>query len=239
MNGRSTSARRLALAFLLLAAPARPDALVEAALQALRADPSLKVRAQAAIVLGQQGAPQAVPALRQAVAQDASAAVRLAAVAALARLGARAARPTLRAAGEADPDDAVRVAAARALEGLGPLTLGLEEPTGTPAARQAARDALARQLRERGFTLAEPGELRLRLAVNLATAQEGASTVLSVQASLAVIDGDGRLELLESTARATLAGRPTAARLASLSPKVIDAAVRGLCEDLAARLGRR
>jgi hypothetical protein len=180
-----------------------------------------------------------VPALRQAVAQDASAAVRLAAVAALARLGARAARPTLSAAGEADPDAAVRSAATRALEGLGPLTLGLEEPGGTPAARQGAREALVRQLRERGFTLAEPGELRLRLAVNLTTSQEGATSVLSAQASLVVIDGDGHLDLLESTARASVAGPLTQARLASLSPKVIDAAVRGLCEDLAARLGRR
>ena len=91
---------RVQALFLLaaLAGPARAASPVEAAIDALLHDDSLKVRTQAAIILGQRGGVAAIPALRQAVAGDDSAAVRIAAVSALAKLHARVARPTLMAA---------------------------------------------------------------------------------------------------------------------------------------------
>ena len=91
----------LAVALPLLAAWG--DSQVELAMRALRKDSSLKVRTQAAIVLGQRGALEAVPVLREAVATDESPAVRLAAIAALGKLRDRSARPTLRAAADSDP----------------------------------------------------------------------------------------------------------------------------------------
>jgi len=70
-------ARLLTLAALLaLAAAARAESPVEAAVQALRKDPSLKVRTQAAIVLGQRGAPEAVPAVPAKAAANISVARR-------------------------------------------------------------------------------------------------------------------------------------------------------------------
>lgn len=233
-------ARRLAVALALaLALPARADGAVEAAVRALRQDGSLKVRTQAAIVLGQRGAMEAVPALRQAVAEDRAAAVRLAAVGALAKLGARVARPTLRAAAQADADPAVRAAAARAVLGLGPVTLALDEPAGTPSARAAAREALARHLGRLGLRLEEPGEVRLRPTVTVEASAGGGKTVVTARVSLAAVDGDGRLDLLEGSAKATVTGALPESRIGAVAAKAIDAAARGPCEDLATRLGGR
>jgi hypothetical protein len=224
---------------LALAGPARPASRVEAAIDALRHDSSLKVRTQAAIILGQRGAPEAVPSLRQAVAGDDSAAVRIAAVGALAKLRARVARPTLVAARESDPEAAVRSAASRALDALGPVTVFVEEPAGTPAARGAARTALASRLRELGFAVGDAGEIRLKPTVALDVASGGGRTVISVKTSLVVVDGDGHLEMMESAAQATVSGALPEARLAGTSAKVVDAAIRGVCQDLAMKLGRR
>ncbi|MBK9518363.1 MAG: HEAT repeat domain-containing protein [Anaeromyxobacter sp.] len=238
----STRRRLLALALAVgLAPPARAGSPVEAAVGALRRDDSLKVRTQAAILLGQRGALEAVPALRQAVAEDRAAAVRLAAVGALARMGAQVARPTLQAAAQADPDPAVRAAATRALAGLGPVTLALEEPTGTPSARAVARQALQGHLARLGLPLTGPGEVRVRPAVTVKVAVEagGERTVVSATVSLAAVDGDGRLDLLEGSARATVTGALPEARLAAVAATVVDAAARGPCEELATRLGRR
>jgi hypothetical protein len=235
-------ARRFPLALalaLLVALPARGDGALDAAIQALRQDDSLKVRTQAAIVLGQRGALEAVPALRQAVAEDRAPAVRLAAVGALAKLAARAARPTLRAAAQADPDPAVRAAAARAAEALGPVTVTLEEPSGTASARGAAREAIARHLARAGLSLAERGEVRLRPTVTVDVTAGGASTVVAARVSLSAVDGDGRLELLEGSARATVAGALREPRLAGVAARAVDAAAREPCEDLATRLGGR
>ena len=96
---------------LVAAAPALSDPQVDAAIRALKGDSSLKVRTQAAIVLGQRGAQEAVRALRDAVAADRAAAVRIAAVTALAKIGDRSARSTLKLAAQADPDESVRRAA--------------------------------------------------------------------------------------------------------------------------------
>ncbi len=237
---RPPLARRLAFALAVaLALPAGAETPLEAALHALRKDDSLKVRTQAAIVLGQRGAVEAVPALRRAVAEDRASAVRLAAVGALLKLGARVARPTLQAAAQADADAAVRAAASRALAALGPVALALEDPAGTPSARAAAREALQRHLERLGLPLADEGEVRLRPTVTVEVSTGGGKTTVSAKLSLATIDGDGRLDLLEGSARASVAGALPAARLAGLTARAVDAAARGPCEDLATRLGRR
>jgi hypothetical protein len=223
----------------LLAAAAPAGAQLDATIKALRKDPSLKVRTQAAIVLGQQASHDAVPALREAVAEDRAAAVRLAAVSALQRLAARNARATLQLASQADPEESVRQAAARAVESLGPVTLQLEEPTGAPAARKPLADALARQLRDRGLKVTEDGELRLRPSAKVEFSETGGRSYLEVQASLVVVDPDGRIDVLETRAKASVAGTMPEARRGIYVQKTIEAAAHGLVEDLAARLARK
>jgi hypothetical protein len=227
------------LLLLEVAAPAGAVSSVDDAIDALRNDSSLKVRTQAAVILGQRGAVEAVPFLRQAVAGDDSAAVRIAAVAALAKLRARVARPTLLAARESDPDPAVRSAASRAIDALGPVTLLIEQPSGTPAVRTAARAALASCLRELGFATGDGGELRLKPTVAVDLASGGDQTVISAKTSVVVVDGDGHIEMVEGSARATVSGALPDARLSATSAKVVDAAIRGVCQDLAMKLGRR
>jgi HEAT repeat protein len=228
---------RTALLLAALALPALAEAEADPAVAALHGDPSLKVRTQAAIVLGQRGSPEAVRALRQAVAEDPAAAVRLAAVSALGRLEATQARLTLQAAAQADPDPAVRAAAARALAALGPVTLTIEVAGGPSGARLS--EALSRQLSERGLALAANGELRLQPKVNVDVADGGGRTTFEAHASLVVVDGDGRLDLLESKARASVAGAVPDSRRTAYVTTVVEAAARGLGDDLAAKLGRR
>ena len=67
----------------------------------------------------------------------------------------------------------------------------------------------------------------------------GARTVIAVQTSVALVDGDGRVDLVESTARASLLGTVPEGRLAAYAARAIDAAARTLCEDLAVKLGER
>jgi hypothetical protein len=229
----------IALLLLALAGPAIGDAQVEAAIHALRRDSSLKVRTQAAIVLGQRGAAAGVPALRRAVAEDGAPAVRIAAVAALARIGDRAARPTLRLARQADPDEAVRSAAARALEELGPVAFAVDEPSGPAASRSALREALRRHLVALGFRVADAGELRLRPALRVEVGGGGGKTVISVRTSAVVVDGDGRMDMVESSAKASVQGAVAEAKVPAYAARAIDAAARTLAEDLAARLGER
>ncbi len=215
------------------------DPQVDAAIQALRKDSSLKVRTQAAIVLGQRTAPEAVQALREAVAEDAASSVRIAAVAALAKIGDRRARPTLRNARSADPDEAVRRAAARALTGFGPVGFAIDDPAGPASARGPLREALARELKERGFAVSDRGELRLKPTVKLDVDEKGGKTVVAVRTSIVVVDGDGRADLMESGARASVAGSLPEHKLAAVLEKAIGAAVHALCDDLAAKLAER
>ncbi len=237
--------RRAAVLLLVLAAPlvAGAEAPNESAIRALRNDSSLKVRTQAAVVLGQRGAVEAVPALREALAADQAAAVRLAAVSALARIRDRSARGTLRAAADTDPDAAVRRAAARALEELGPLAFSLEETQGTggPQARDALRRALAAQLKERGFAVVDRGGMRLKTSVlRVDVDANGGKTVIVVKASLVAVDDDGRMAaMLESGAKLSATGAIPESRLGTYSAKALEAAARTLCEDLAAKLGER
>jgi hypothetical protein len=235
----SASVARLAASLVLvaLAAPAGSDAGPDPAVTALRQDSSLKVRTQAAIVLGQRGSPEAVAALREAVARDQAASVRLAAVSALGRLQARGARITLQAASQADPDPAVCAAAARALAALGPVSLTIEPASGPSGARLS--ESLGKALGDRGLLLAERGELRLQPKVNVAVAEQGGKTTFEARATMVVVDGDGRMDMLETKARASVAGTVPESRRATYVGKVVDAAGRGLGEELAVKLGRR
>jgi len=235
------------LLVLLAAAPARADRQRELALRALRSDPSLKVRTQAAIVLGQGGAPEAIPALRDAVAHDEAPAVRVAAIAALARLGGAAARAAIEPA-RGDPDESVRAAAERAL-GPGPaaprrrgaLAFSVEEPTGEAGgreARAALRAAIERSLRERGHAVvASGGAYVLKPAVErVEVSSAGGATVVAVKASLVAVDAAGRIELLEGGARLRASGAVDGSAASRYAARALEAAARTLCDDLSARL---
>jgi len=230
---------RALVALLLLAqvAPAGAEAGADPAVTALRKDSSLKVRTQAAIVLGQRGSPEAIQALREAVAEDHAEAVRLAAVSALARLQARGARGTLQAAAQADPDASVRAAAGKALAALGPVTFTVEEAGGPAGPRLTA--AVAGQLRQRGLSVGDGGELQVKPKVTVAVAESGGRTSFEARASLVVVDGDGRIDLFESSAKAAVSGTVPEARRGAYVQKVVEAAGRGLGDDLAVKLGRR
>jgi HEAT repeat protein len=221
------------------------DPQVERASTALARDPSLKVRAQAALVLGQRGAREAVPALTRAVQEDASPAVRAAAAAALGRVGAPDAEPALRAASERDRDGVVRVAAARALEEVrrGVRAVVLEEVSGSagdPSARDALREALTAQLQRRGFALVAadgaPG-WRLKPAVLSVDVRHGAGALkVEVKASVIAVDGRGRIAaMVEGGARARSAGASPASA-APMTARAIEAAASSICDDLASRL---
>jgi hypothetical protein len=233
----------LLVALSLSAASARAEPQVDGAIRALRRDSSLKVRTQAAIVLGQRGALEAVPALREAVAADESPAVRLAAIAALAKIRDRSARATLRAAAQSDADDSVRRAAARAAEELGPMSFSIEEPGGAGGAsvRGALREAITRELRQHGFAVVKSGGMILKPSVlTLDVDVKGGKTVIAVKASLLAVDGEGRMAaMLEGGARLSATGAIPDRKIPTYSAKALEAAAKTLCEDLAAKLGER
>jgi hypothetical protein len=235
--------RAAALLLLAWAPLVVADGSVDAAVRALRQDSSMKVRTQAALVLGQRGAAEAVPALREAVARDGAAAVRLAAVVALGKIGDRSARPTLRAAAEADPEQAVRVAAAKALKELGPAAFSVEEARGggTAQARDALRQAIVSRLKDRGFEVVERGGILLKPSVlQVEVEAKAGKTTVYVKASLLALDADGKVAaMLESGARLTAAGPVPESKVAGYSARALEAAAMTLCEDLAARLGER
>jgi hypothetical protein len=249
---------------LLLAAGARADAQLDMAREALRSDRSLKVRAQAAIVLGQRGGPDSVPALLEALERDREPAVRLAAAGALGRIGGREARRGLDAAARSDADPRVRDAASRALAALAlpslpaspaapaspgaagapaaVLVLSIEETSGTAgcaATRAAFRDSLVRHLRDRGFRVVEQGAgYRLKPSILRVDVESGAgTTVIAVKTSLVAVDGGGRMAaMLESGARLKATGSLPGAAVERYAARAVDAAARTLSEDLAARL---
>ena len=236
---RLVAATLLAWALTVLAS----ESQVDLAIQALRKDSSLKVRTQAAVVLGQRGAVEGVAALREAVARDDASAVRLAAVTALGKIGDRSARPTLKAASEADPDDSVRRAAQRALAALGPLAFSIEEARGQgPAsARDTLRQAIAGQLRGRGYAVVERGGVVLKPSVTrIDVDTKGGKTTIAVKAALVAVDDDGKMAaMLESGAKLSATGAIPESKIPVYSAKALEAAARTLCEDLAAKLGER
>ena len=231
---------------MLSAAVARADAHLDAAVAALRGDRSAKVRAQAAIVLGQGGTDEAVPALAEALSADRDPAVRLAAAGALARIGGAKARSALAAAGERDPDARVREIALRGFQALSPpagvTTFSIEETggkAGHDSTRSAFREAIVRHLRSRGFQVVERGEgYRLKPSLLRVDVEEGGdTTVIAVKASLVAVDRSGRMAaMLEGGARLKATGRLPGGSLEKYTAKAADAAARTLCEDLAVRL---
>jgi hypothetical protein len=245
---------RLCLFALLIAvAPAapRPDDPQDRAIRALRQDSSLKVRTQAALVLGQQGGADAVAALREALSGDEAPAVRMAAAAALGRIGDWAGRDALERASAGDGDARVRAAAARALAGIAgrgrshARALAIEEAQGSggdAAMRKALRGALGRHLAERGFSVVDTAQgaaYRIKPSIlSLEVAEAGGKTLVVVRASAVAVDGTGRMAaMIESSARLRADGRGLSrAAQARLSAQAIDAAAGGLSEDLAAKL---
>lgn len=246
--------RRAAASFalLLVAAAALAESQSEYAIRALRNDSSLKVRAQAAIVLGQRGGPEAVPALVEALQQDDAAAVRIAAAAALGKLGDASARPALELAARSDRDARVREEARRAAEELsgpapGAVAFFVEETAGgvgTAHAREALRASIEKHLRDHGFTVADAGTgagYHVKpsvLRVDVGTA--GGKTTVAVRASLIAVDGKGRMAaMLEGGARLAASGAVADSAVDRYSVMALDAAARTLCDDLAQRLGER
>jgi HEAT repeat protein len=249
--------RRMVPLLVLLAvavpAAARADAQTERAVRALESSSSLKVRSQAALVLGQLRAAEAAPALRRAAASDPAPAVRIAAIAALSKLGSAEARSTLQAAARGDGDASVRAAAAGALAELegpapgpahGTPPVSLEEAVGTAgsqAERAALHDAIGRRLREAGFRVQGSGGIRLKPSIiRLEVERAGETTVIAVRAELVAVEGGGRMAaMLEGGARLSATGRLGDSELAAVSVRAVDAVAKVLVDDLAAKLGER
>lgn len=229
---------------------ARADGQTERALRALESSGSLKVRSQAALVLGEIGALEALPALRKAATSDPAAAVRIAAVAALTKLNAPEVREILSEVQRTDPDEGVRAAAAGALGTLArPASIlrGREvvlEATvgegGRPADREALRDALGRRLQEAGFQVGQGG-LRLKPSiVRLEVERAGEKTTIAVRAELVAVEGGGRMAaMLEGAAKLSAAGWLGDRELSVASGRAMDAVAKILVEDLAAKLAER
>jgi len=249
--GPRTLAALLAVA--LAQAPlARADPSTDRAIEALGKDRSLKVRAQAALILGQRGAVDAVPALVAALTEDREEAVRIAAAAALGKIGDPTAREALDAARRSDPDGEVRAAAARALANLAPRARGgarrhrvtVEEAQGKggDAARSALHAALARHLAQRGFQVVgadEGATYRIKPSVLSIDVSEGAgNVVIAVKAAAVAVDEDGRMAaMIETGARLKATGTNLSGQAQDqLSARALDAAARTLSEDLAAQL---
>lgn len=251
--------RRL-LPVLLLVAASQPsiaaaDAQTDRAVRALETSTSLKVRSQAALVLGQLRAAEAAPALRRAAASDPAPAVRIAAAAALSKLGTAEAKATLEAVARTDADPSVRTAAAGVLAELegaavpahpavGSTAVSLEETVGavgSPAQRVALRDALGRRLKEAGFQVQGSGGIRLKPSiVRMDVEQAGERTVIAVRAELVAVEGGGRMAaMLEGAAKLSARGKLGDSELAAASGRAVDAVAKILVDDLAAKLGER
>jgi hypothetical protein len=251
--------RRMLPAVLLLAAAApaaaRADAQTDRAIRALENSSSLKVRSQAALVLGQLKVVEAAPALRRAATSDSAPAVRIAAVAALSKLGPAEARSTLESVARNDGDASVRTAAQGALaefEGapspaVAPranAAVSLEDAVGTggsPAERAALRDAIGRRLKEAGFQVQGSGGLRLKPSiVRIEVQQAGEQTVVVIRAELVAVEGGGRMAaMLEGGAKLSATGKLGDRELAAVSVRAVDAVAKVLVDDLAAKLGER
>lgn len=248
--GPRTLAAALAIA-LLPAAGAAMDPVTQRAVDALRRDSSLKVRAQAALVLGQRGAVDAVPALTTALLEDKAAAVRIAAAAALGRIGDPSALQALENAEKDDGDDEVREAAGRALaelRGKGKRSvdrhsLAVEEASGKggASARAALRAALARHLHQAGFSVVDPEEAAFRVkpsVLSVEVSESGGKVFVSVKAAAVAVGLDGRMAaMIQGGARVKATGaRPSPAMREQLSVTALEAAARTLSEDLASQL---
>ncbi|HVP66163.1 MAG TPA: HEAT repeat domain-containing protein [Anaeromyxobacteraceae bacterium] len=227
------------------------DATVERAMDALKRDPSLKVRAQAALVLGQKGGPSVVPVLVASLAADPSATVRAAAAAALGRIGDPSAREALLAAMRSDEDGEVRTAASWALDDLAERarvaarrSVAIEDVQGkgSPTEKGALRDALARHLADRGFPPAQAGEtptFRVKASVlALEVLQSGGKVSIDVRASAMAVEASGRMAAMSEGAAhlKTPAGRLSHEKEEQLSARALEAAARILSDEIATEL---
>ncbi len=223
--------------------PGRGDDQTDRAIEALRDDRSFKVRAQAALVLGQRRSADAVPALCHSLAEDDAPAVRMAAAAALGKIGDPSAMEALGNARRSDPDREVRDAAARALAELRrdrrSRAVSLEEIQGELRGgdREAFAEALVRHLSRHGFDVVARGEpvaYRIKPSVlSLDVTEAGGRVLIAVKASAVAVDGRGRMAAMtEGSARL----RATGGSGGQLSARALDAAAKELSEDLAARL---
>lgn len=235
----------LSIAF---AAAARGDAQIEAAIRALRSDSSLKVRAQAAIILGQRSAAEAVGALADAARNDSSEAVRLACVSALARIGDPAGVGAIEAATH-DSDSRVRAAAQKAMAafaGPGPVApdsvaVLIEDATGKGDAALKAefRRSLEHHLREQGFSVVARGQkFVLRPSVITVDVEKAdGKTIVAVRASLVAVDHKGTMTaMLEGGAKVKAVGTATSSMVPKYAAKAMDVAARTLTDDLKDRL---
>jgi hypothetical protein len=240
--------RSAAVALLVALAPAAAtgaDAQLDRAARALAGDASLKVRTQAAIVLGQRGARDDVPALSRALQEDAAPPVRVAAAYALGRIHVAAGEAALREAQARDSDAAVRAAAGRALEELrhGARSVVLEDVAGSAGdarARSALQSALAAELKRRGFSLVgrDGGAgWRLKPAVLAVDVRQGGGTLkVEVKASVIAVDAEGHIAaMVEGGARVRSPGAPPASAV-PMTAKALEAAASSICDDLASRL---
>ncbi|MFZ1864401.1 MAG: HEAT repeat domain-containing protein [Polyangiales bacterium] len=183
--GRWRGWRTLAAITLLFAHGAAADAGEDYLLRLLRTSDAFRVRAQAALSLGErQSTPRSIAALERAVGDD-HPAVRVAAISSLRRLEARQSLPVVERAAR-DRDKAVRRAAAEAVEALravgerargpGPteylVALGMPGTKAERVSRQMLFDArifLSEQLQQlRGVELApddlSPADAKRELA---------------------------------------------------------------------------
>jgi HEAT repeat protein len=227
-----------------LASPAAgADQQVDQAVKALRSDSSLKVRAQAALILGQRRAREAVEALSEALERDEAPAVRIAAATALGRIGDPSARPALESAQRNDPVVHVRQAASRAVEMLTTGTVrrkavALEETQGkgSDSARNALSDALARYLAIRGFSVLPAGSdapYRIKPSVLALEVEDGdGRVIIAAKAAVIAVASDGRMELLQGSARLKASGGSRE----KLAARALEAVAKDLAEDLDAKL---
>lgn len=231
-----------------VAATARGDAQIDAAMRALRSDSSLKVRAQAAIILGQRGATEAVGTLADAARNDSSEAVRLACVSALARIGDPAGVGAIEAATR-DSDARVRAAAEKAMvafAGPGPVgpdsvAVFLEEATGKgdSALRAEFRRSLERYLREQGFSVVARGQKYVLKpsVITVDVDRADGRTVVALRASLVAVDHKGTMTaMLEGGAKVKAVGSANASMVPKYAAKAADVAARTLTDDLKGRL---
>jgi len=228
------------------------EATLERAVQALREDRSLKVRAQAALVLGQKGGAAVVPVLVSSLQDDPSAAVRTAAAAALGRIGDPSARDPLAEAQRSDPDEEVRAACGAALDEFEErsrtvvrrrsVTIEDVQGKGTAAERGALRDALSRQLSDRGFPVARAGEtptFRVKASVlSLDILEAGGRVSVDVKASAMAVEASGRMAAMSEGAAhlKTPAGHLTHLKEEQLSARALEAAARILSDEIALEL---
>jgi len=220
------------------------EARMRRLLQALGQDGSPKVRAQAALLLGQARAAAAAKGLVAALSDDGAVAVRAAAAIALGRIGGSGAVAALRSAMAHDAHGAVRQAAARALDevlsGARSVTIdAVQGDKGDAATRSRLRDALAGELARRGFAVVAgggEGAYRLKPTVLLLEVSQGSGAVsVQVKASVVAVDRQGRVSaMVEGGARAEASLR--SGPPGQLTAQVLDAAARNISEDLARRL---